>query len=385
MEPDRAPAPTIAKPEEAASQQLLHKAKSRMSALYHRYEKYSELAIFGVGFTWDSFTMTRVDSLIDNIILLFYLAIIGTMIVLTLRRHCGILLPRWIRKIEPRFPWAMQFCFGGLFSSYVIFYFKSASWTRTQFFFLILIFLWIGNEFLQDRLRNPILLSVLYCFCLFSFLAFFLPVVLTQVNAWIFVMAGLISLIVSLLVFSIGLRSEPVAWRRRMKPIVLGIAATFLSVNLLYFANLIPPVPLALKAAGIYHQVARTRDGYVVQYVPPSLWHFGRKWDDPFYWSQGESVYCYTAIFAPGKLRVPVHHVWSCKTAKGWKQTDRIQFQIAGGREGGYRGFTKKSRIEPGEWRVEVMTERGQILGRIDFTAVVSPAPHPPLQTVLIR
>jgi hypothetical protein len=372
-------------PEESPKQTLLHKTKSWFAALYHRYEKYTELAIFGVGFIWDSFTMTRVDSLIDNIILLFYLTLIGTMIVLILRRHHGTVLPKWIQKIEPRFPWAMQFCFGGLFSSYVIFYFKSASWTRTQFFFLILICLWIGNEFLKDRLRNPVLLSVLYSFCLFSFLAFFLPVVLAKVNASIFFMAGMISLVMSLFIFSIGLRSEPREWRRRMKPIIFWVAATFLTVNLLYFTNLIPPVPLALKSAGIYHQVTRTRDGYVLKYVPPSLWHFWRKSDDPFYWLQGESVYCFTAIFAPRRVHVPIHHVWSRKTENGWKKTDQIQFQIAGGREGGYRGFTKKSTIAPGEWRVEVITDRGQILGRIDFTAAVSPLPHPPLQTILLR
>jgi hypothetical protein len=385
MKPDRPSAPPSAKPEESAKPPLFHKAKSWIEALYRRYEKYTELTIFGVGFIWDSFTMTRVDSLIDNIILLFYITIIGTMIVLTLRRHCGVVLPKWILKIEPRFPWAMQFCFGGLFSSYVIFYFKSASWTRTQFFFLILIFLWIGNEFLKHRLRNPILLSVLYSFCLFSFLAFFLPVVLAKVNAGIFAMAGLISLVVSLSVFSIGLRAEPREWRRRMKPIVPWIAATYLVVNLLYFGNLIPPVPLALKSAGIYHQITRTRDGYVVKYVPPSWLHFWRKSDDPFYWSQGESVYCYTAIFAPGRVRVPILHVWSCKTEKGWKQKDKIRFEIAGGREGGYRGFSKKNRITPGEWRVDVMTEGGQILGRLDFTAADSPYPHPALKTMLIR
>ena len=151
--------------------------RSKIAALYHRYEEYTGIAIFGIGFIWDSFTMTRVDNMIDNVILLFYLAIIAAMIILTLRRQCGAALPKWIQKIESRFLWAMQFCFGGLFSSYVIFYFKSASWTRTQFFFLILVCLWVGNEFLQHKLRNQELLAVLYCFCLFSFLAFFLPVI----------------------------------------------------------------------------------------------------------------------------------------------------------------------------------------------------------------
>jgi hypothetical protein len=34
---------------------------------------------------------------------------------------------------------------------------------------------------------------------------------------------------------------------------------------------------------------------------------------------------------------------------------------------------------------VEVQTESGQILGRIDFTVSVSPEPHPLLRTELIQ
>jgi hypothetical protein len=359
---------------------------SRIKSFYRKYDKYTGILIFGVGFIWDSFTMTRVDSVIDNIILLFYQLIIGTMIFLTVRRECGRAPAPWIRKIEPRFLWAMQFCFGGLFSSYVIFYFKSASFTRTQFFFLILVLLWIGNEFLERRLGNPTLLAVLYCFCLFSFLAFFLPVILTRVNVWIFLLAGLISLVVSIALFWTALLADPVHWFPRFRSIALWIFCTFVSVNILYFANLIPPVPLALKDAGIYHHVTRMRDGYEVKYVPPPAIRFWRKWDNPFYLSPGESVYCYTAVFAPRGVRVSVRHVWSRKVSGEWVRTDGngIGFPIYGGREGGFRGYTSKSGITPGDWRVELETERGQTLGRIDFTVVASPTPHPQLVTQVI-
>lgn len=358
---------------------------SRIKSLLKRHEKYTGIAIFAAGFLWDSLTLTRVDNLFDNLILLLYLAIIGLLIVLTLQRKCGKPPAPWLTRIESRFLWAMQFCFGGLFSSYVIFYFKSSSFTRTQFFFLILVALWIGNEFLEERLSSPSLLAGLYCFCLFSFLAFFLPVVFARVNAGIFVLAGVVSLAVSLAVFAFGLLPDPARWRQRMTPVAGWIFLTCLGVYLLYFANLIPPVPLALKSAGIYHKVTRTAAGYEVEYVRPSLLHFWRKWDNPFYFSPGERVYCYTAVFAPGKVRVPVRHVWSRKTATGWVKTDRIGFEIAGGRDGGYRGYTAKSGVAPGRWRVEVETETGQTLGRIDFTVEKSPVPHPPLVTELIR
>ena len=39
-----------------------------------------------------------------------------------------------------------------------------------------------------------------------------------------------------------------------MKPIAVWMLSVVLAVNVLYFANLIPPVPLALKDVGIYPQ-----------------------------------------------------------------------------------------------------------------------------------
>lgn len=359
--------------------------KAKLKAFYEKYEKYTGLVIFGVGFIWDSLTMTRVDSVIDNVILLFYFVFIGAMIFLTVRRQCGRVPPAWIQKFEPKFLWAMQFCFGGLFSSYVIFYFKSASFTRTQFFFLILVCLWVGNEFLEQRLKNCMLLAVLYCFCLFSFLAFFLPVITTKVNFWIFLIAGFISLAVSLALFSFAFMADRDGWRNRMKPIGALIFSTFLLVNILYFANLIPPVPLALKDAGIYHNVQKTKAGYLVQYIPPPFYRFWRKWDDPFYYAPGEAVHCYAAVFAPRGVRLPVFHVWSRKTSAGWVRTDLLKVEIAGGSDEGWHVYTRKRNgIVPGKWRVEVETERGQTLGRIDFTVEPSPDPHPALETKVI-
>ncbi|OPX31632.1 hypothetical protein B1H10_08545 [candidate division KSB1 bacterium 4484_188] len=42
-------------------------------------------------------------------------------------------------------------------------------------------------------------------------------------------------------------------------------------------------------------------------------------------------------------------------------------YQISGGRKGGYRGYTYKTHVTPGKWRVEIVTEDERILGRIGF------------------
>jgi hypothetical protein len=357
----------------------------RAGSIYQKYEKFLPVAVFAIGFLWDSITMTRVDSLIDNIILLFYLASLGVMIYQTVKRQCGMATSRWMQRLQPHFLWAMQFCYGGMFSSFVVFYFKSVSWTGTQFFFLILVALLIGNEFLHHRLGNPVLLAILYSFCLISYLAFFLPVILARIGPEVFLLAGCLSLVISFLVFAAAYWPERDLWAHRMKPITTWIAAIFVAGQLLYFANLIPPVPLSLKSAGIYHSVTRTSAGYQVQNYPTPLYRFWKRWDDPFYYSPGQAAFCYTAIFAPPGIEVPIIHVWSRQTASGWTRTDRIRFDIAGGREMGYRGFTRKGNLPPGNYRVDVETERGQILGRVEFAVIVRKVSPVFLETRIIR
>lgn len=38
---------------------------------------------------------------------------------------------------------------------------------------------------------------------------------------------------------------------------------------------------------------------------------------------------------------------------------------ISGGREGGYRAYTFKQGLDPGEWRVDVEIEDGRVIGRV--------------------
>ena len=353
--------------------------------LHRRYEKYLPVVTFAAGFIWDSLTLTRIDRMSDNLILLGYLAALAFMIVITLRRQAGFIRNRWIRKMEVHFRWVVQFLLGGLLSSYVVFYFKSASWTQTSLFFVLLVILLVGNEFLEHRLGNPKLLGVLFFFCLFSFLAFFLPIVVERIDTRLILLSQALGVMASLAVFSVAFPWRRPDWLDQMRPVVAWVVSTCLVLNFFYFANLIPPVPLALKSAGIFHYVAKTGKGYQVRYVPPPRYRFWKQWDDPFYLSRDEPAFCYTAIFAPRNIRVPVRHVWSQHSpSQGWTVKARVAFEIAGGREGGYRGYSRKSGLSPGRWRVEVETDRGQILGRIDFTIQESPSPHPALQTKII-
>ena len=80
-------------------------------------------------------------------------------------------------------------------------------------------------------------------------------------------------------------------------------------------------------------------------------------------------MYVYTAIFAPSGISTNIVHEWQRhdETSGKWVTEHRLTFHITGGREGGYRGYSLKKDVTPGEWRVNVTTDYGQLIGRAPF------------------
>jgi len=121
-----------------------------------------------------------------------------------------------------------------------------------------------------------------------------------------------------------------------------------------YFLNWIPPVPLSLKLGGIYHQVEKADGLYHLTFEKPAWYQVMKRSDHSFH---GEGpAYCFTAVFAPVDLKTTIYHRWQYRMAtpgqlsgKGeFSTADRIPIRISGGREGGYRGYTIKQHVPPG-------------------------------------
>jgi hypothetical protein len=175
---------------------------------------------FFSGVTYDTVTLTRIDRLQDNLLLLLYLALLGFLIVLTGRLGTNRAriedlppdAPALIKRANQARPYstmAIQFLLGGLFSAYTIFYFKSATFTGTAVFFCLLVGFLIANEFLRDRLSNVQLVVGLYALVCFGFFTFFLPVMTGLMNPAIFLAgAGLTILIVGRVVQLIYCRNS---------------------------------------------------------------------------------------------------------------------------------------------------------------------------------
>lgn len=344
------------------------------------------------GVTYDTLTLTRIDRLQDNLILLIYLLLLGLLIVLTGR--LGVDLPpdgeravalpplaRYALRVKPYCPMAIQFLLGSLFSAYAIFYSRSATLTTTAIFFTLLIVLLIVNEFLRDRLSSLRLLISLYAVVCFAFFTFFLPVMTGYMNAFVFLTGAGLSAGVTLRVVQLIYRDNP----DRSKTEAIGVTApAFALIGLLigfYFLNWIPPVPLSLKYGGIYHQVRKVGDRFDLSF--DKKWYQIWKRSDTTF-PAGEPIYCFTAVFAPVDLDTTVYHHWYFRTNGGrpFVHADKIPIKISGGREGGYRAYSFKQRLNPGDWRVDVETEDGRIIGRVSVQVETQDETQPSLTTV---
>ena len=347
---------------------------------------------FLCGVSYDTVTLSRIDRLLDNLALLLYLALLGTLIVLTGRLDhesppereqllSNSSVTRWVWDARPYYPMASQFLFGGLFSAYAIFYSQSATFTGTAVFFVLLIVLLVANEFLRDRLSNLRILVSLYAVVCFAFLTFFLPVITGFMNVAIFLIGAILSLAVTLYLVRLVYRNRPDRSARETFSVTAPAMALITVLVGFYFLNWIPPVPLSLKHGGIYHDIKRTGDQFELSFEK-QWYQFWKRSDTTF--PAEEPIYCFTAVFAPVDLNTTIYHHWHFRPndTKPFAHADRIPIKISGGREGGYRAYSFKQGLDPGDWRIDVETEDGRIIGRVAVTVLNQTEDQPRLATV---
>jgi len=328
---------------------------------YTKYERHISSGAFLLGFVIDNFTLTRIDQLFDNIVLFTYLLVAGL----------GIFL---FNLFESRgwghsyFPLAIQFAFGGLFSGYFVFYSRSASPESSWIFVILIILFLVGNELSKGRYSRLSLQVGVFFAALFSFSIFYVPILVNSIGAWVFVLSGVISLIaiwlfIKLLSLVVSRKIE-----NGKKVLVRTVLSIFVVFNILYFTNIIPPIPLSLKDVGVYHSVERMNGDYTVTFEDREWYQFYKRYNDVFH-STDKPVYFYSAVFAPTDLKTDIYHHWQYYDGH-WITINKFFIPIIGGRGEGYRGYSYKNNVLPGKWRVDVITERGQVVGRATFTVI---------------
>lgn len=353
---------------------------SKFRRFIKKYEKYAPLLFFIGGFIFDTLTLGRIDRTYDLVVLCLHMTSLTITIYLYNLADDGRWKNTFLERYEDFFPLAIQFFFGGLSSAYVIYFSRSVSLSKTASFFIILLALLFANEFLKKRISNKYLQFSVYFFISFTFFAFMVPVFIKEINTTIFLFSGGISFSVTLLLilatFFVSPSTRAEIHLGKLIGLIIGIYAM---INLFYFFRLIPPVPLALDEGIVAYQIRRENNDYVVTYEREEPYIFWRDHCLRFSYNPNEKVYIFSSIFAPTDLEKSIFHRWQWynETTDKWESVEDISYEITGGRDGGYRGYTYKNNVKEGVWKVAVTTEEELILGVIDFEIVLNTSPNP--------
>lgn len=343
--------------------------RSRAVAFVRAHERRLSSAMFVAGFFADALTLPRIDMGATYLLLSAYLVLAMAGIVGVVLLESGRLRDPRLAKIAAFAPPLVQLIFGAIFSALFVYYSRSGSLAGSWPFLALVLLAIVGNELLHDRFKRLEFRLASFFFVLMMTMIFAIPMALRELGVVPFLSAIALSLtFFSGFVSLLGLLA-PEMIRGVARRVTLISVAIALALNALYFTHLIPPIPLVLKDASAYLSVDRASIGYVgVEERQTILARLGllRK---VYHASQGGELAFFTAVFAPTEIRTRIIHEWQHEDpATGdWETESTIGFPISGGRDEGYRGYTVKGGVTPGLWRVNVRTERGELLGREVF------------------
>jgi hypothetical protein len=151
-----------------------------------KVQHYMPAVGFLFGFVWDNLTLQRIDNPFDMTTFAAFIVLSGAAIVLMGR---GVTF-----RFSKYLPVAVQFFFGGLFSSFVVYYVKSASSLPSLFFMVLLLAFLVGNEFVEKRLHNITLASIIYALVCFMYFNAMLPIAIHRMDGLVFCGSVLIAL-----------------------------------------------------------------------------------------------------------------------------------------------------------------------------------------------
>lgn len=332
------------------------------------HERYLSPLTLLVGFTLDNIALKRVDLFWGNVLLFSYLAIASTGIVLFHLIKSGKLRGAFFITVVPFIPAVIQFGFGGLFSGFVILYSHSAAYATSWIFVVLLAALMLGNERFRHRYTRFEFQGSILFVALISFLIFFVPVVTGRIGTLMFLVAQAIAVFVTILFVRAFALLAPEVFNEAKWTLRKSLASILLIFNVLYFTNVIPPLPLALKEAGVYHDVKRLGDSYELKAEPVEWYQQYLNYNTTYHRAPDEKIYVFTAIFAPTRLSTTIIHNWEFydEVKNDWVLRSSVAFAISGGRDEGYRGYSIFDDAEAGKWRVNVQNG-GKMVGRVSF------------------
>jgi hypothetical protein len=325
-------------------------------------------AVFA-GFVVDNIFFTRVDVLETHAVFALYTVLCLFSILLlhaVESRACrsGKPLPRWRSLL----PILTQFALGGFWSGFVIFYGRAADFGASWLFLLVLVAVFLGGEYFHTYHSRLVFTSTLFFFALYSYSIFAVPIYTGTIGTPTFLLSSIVA-VGGFLLFTKLLRLvareqfiESI-WRVRA-----GVFFVAVLMNVFYFTNILPPLPLSAEVSGVYHSVTRMPGVYLATDEHRS-WKERLGFTKTFHLPLPGTLSAYSSVFAPTKLSTLIVHRWQWYNEGfgSWETRATIPYTIVGGRDGGYRGYSTVTISRAGTWRVVIETKDGRRIARIAF------------------
>lgn len=273
----------------------------------------------------------------------------------------------WSEAWKQRFTWAVQFFFGGLFSALVVCYFKSSGSLASFLLVILLAILLVGNEFLQKKYESFGVSLAFFCLLGTMFMNFAIPHLVHRIGFIWFLISTLLSFGLCAMIWKLS---------HRKKSILVAPALISIFLIVAYIMNWVPPVPLVLKQKLACQNFDKA--SYSCDVDDPSLLQMVGLKIPSVHRVDSSEVYFLTSVYAPAKLKAELEYLWYYQdpTTGKYSLTDRIssgRMTINGGRESGFRTFTRKKNVPPGKYRVEIAYKNGAVIGSGTFEVFGEP------------
>ncbi|MCR5028693.1 MAG: DUF2914 domain-containing protein [Fibrobacter sp.] len=328
-----------------------------------KLRKFFPAAAFFGGFTWDSITLGKLVQTTDlAILLLYYVA--SLVFLLLLAAEPGKFLNRtWSEKWQNRFTYAVQFCFGSLFSALVVCYFKSSGSFGAFFLVALLAVFLVANEFLQQSYAKFGFSLALFNLLGTMYLNFLIPHLVNGIGFFWFFVSVLISFGICFGAFKLS---------RRPSKVLIAPVAISAALLVAYLLNWIAPVPLVLKDQNACTGFSKDYTCYVDEkgFVGGLSVYLG--FSPTLSIVEGEGVTFVSAVFAPAKVETQLEHRWYHENPQSGKYEllntiTSARMTTRGSREEGFRIYTTKKNVPEGKWKVETAVKDGSVIGSKTF------------------
>ena len=319
-----------------------------IEAFWERLAPYAQPLYFAGGVVFDAVTLGSFLNIWTLGYVFLYAVGVGVCMVARARR--------WF---ETRREWvdnALHFCLGATFSALIALYFRSASTLWGWVTVLLLVGVMVWNEWAAKGRPRRSLVWAVYAASLVMLFNFLLPYLFGTVSSiWFYTSVALV------MGTLYGLRHIA-----RIPSLSLGASGAFSVVLVgLYIAGAIPPVPLVMRQNVACVDGRRANGRYVCEGTEPgwlASWGLG---DVTVRYVPGERVSVLSAVSAPRGVSSTLEHRWARWEGGRWKTYDTIEVEMTGGRRHGWRFYSYKRQVRPGQWRVATAVPDGRVVGYV--------------------